>query len=159
MLQTTENPLGLPLSAFDAIRAGVQADRSQFFRDLSEAFYGYNRPGATPSQGVRDSFWRQGMQAGMPASYLCIKQFSETDFTSDLVGQLTRRTQYQRLGLEQAGIYMLQQAKTERRRFTAAGFRLNAHVLACKDRWQRCRLNRGHGKVAQVVQVVDLGGW
>ena len=84
MLQTADNPLGLPLSAFDAIRAGVQADRSQFFRDLSEAFYGYNRPGATPSQGVRDSFWRQGMQAGMPASYLCIKQFSETDFTSDL---------------------------------------------------------------------------
>ncbi|MEG1329682.1 MAG: alpha/beta hydrolase, partial [Janthinobacterium sp.] len=84
MLQTTENPLGLPLSTFDAIRAGVQADRSQFFQDLSVAFYGYNRPGATPSQGVRDSFWRQGMQAGMPAAYLCIKQFSETDFTADL---------------------------------------------------------------------------
>lgn len=62
----------------------MQADRSQFFRDLSEAVYGDNRPGATPSQGVRDSFWRQGMQAGMPASYLCIKQCSETDVTSDL---------------------------------------------------------------------------
>jgi len=84
MLKTDSNPLGLPLSAFDDIRAGVHKDRSQFFRDLSEAFYGYNRPGAQVSQGVRDSFWRQGMQAGMPAAYLCIKQFSETDFTPDL---------------------------------------------------------------------------
>ena len=84
MLQTPANPQGLPKSAFDEIRAGVQADRSQFFMDLSEKFYGYNRPGATPSQGVRDAFWRLGMQAGMPASYLCIAQFSETDFTADL---------------------------------------------------------------------------
>ena len=84
MLKTDNNPLGLPLSAFDDIRAGVHKDRGQFFRDLSEPFYGYNRPGAQVSQGVRDSFWRQGMQAGMPAAYLCIKQFSETDFTPDL---------------------------------------------------------------------------
>jgi len=84
MLQTPDNPLGLPIAAFDDIRSGVQADRSQFFRDLSEAFYGYNRPDAKPSQGVRDAFWRLGMQAGMPAAYLCIKQFSETDFTDDL---------------------------------------------------------------------------
>ena len=84
MLQTPDNPLGLPIAAFDDIRSGVQADRSQFFRDLSEAFYGYNRPDAKPSQGVRDAFWRLGMQAGMPAAYLCIKQFSETDFTEDL---------------------------------------------------------------------------
>lgn len=84
MLQTPDNPLGLPIDAFDDIRSGVQADRSQFFRDLSEGFYGYNRPDAKPSQGVRDAFWRLGMQAGMPAAYLCIKQFSETDFTQDL---------------------------------------------------------------------------
>jgi len=84
MLQTPDNPQGLPIEVFDAIRSGVQADRSQFFRDLSDAFYGYNRPGAKPSQGVRDAFWRLGMQAGMPAAYLCIKQFSQTDFTQDL---------------------------------------------------------------------------
>lgn len=84
MLKTPDNPQGLPIEAFDEIRAGVQADRSQFFIDLSETFYGYNRPGAKPSQGVRDAFWRLGLQAGMPASYLCIKQFSETDFTADL---------------------------------------------------------------------------
>uniref|UniRef100_I2Q6F1 Putative hydrolase or acyltransferase of alpha/beta superfamily n=1 Tax=Desulfovibrio sp. U5L TaxID=596152 RepID=I2Q6F1_9BACT len=84
MLQTPENPGGLPLSVFDAIRDGVLADRSQFFKDLSLPFYGYNRPGATVSQGVRDSFWLQGMMAGMPACYDCIKAFSETDLTEDL---------------------------------------------------------------------------
>jgi non-heme chloroperoxidase len=84
MLQTLANPLGSPISAFDAIRAGVEADRSQFFYDLSLAFYGYNRPDAKVSQGVRDAFWRLSMQAGMPASYYCIKAFSETDFTQDL---------------------------------------------------------------------------
>jgi non-heme chloroperoxidase len=84
MLKTLANPLGTPISAFDAIRAGVEADRSQFFADLSLSFYGYNRPGAKVSQGVRDAFWRLGMQAGMPASYSCIKAFSETDFTLDL---------------------------------------------------------------------------
>jgi non-heme chloroperoxidase len=84
MLKTAANPLGLPIEAFDGIRAGVAADRSQFFQELSMPFYGFNRPGAKVSQGVRDSFWLQGMMAGMPASYYCIKAFSETDLTEDL---------------------------------------------------------------------------
>ena len=84
MLKTAGNPGGLPLSVFDEIRSQVQADRSQFFRDLSAVFYGANRPGATVSQGLRDSFWLQGMQAGIRAAYECIKAFSETDFTEDL---------------------------------------------------------------------------
>ncbi len=84
MLKTSANPGGLPMEAFDKIRAGVVADRSQYFMDLSLPFYGYNRPGATVSQGVRDAFWRQGMAAGFPASYFCIKAFSETDMTKDL---------------------------------------------------------------------------
>jgi non-heme chloroperoxidase len=84
MLKTAANPGGLPMEAFDGIRAGVQADRSQFFRDLSMPFYGFNRPGAKVSQGLRDSFWLQGMQAGLKAAYDCIKAFSETDFTEDL---------------------------------------------------------------------------
>src|SRR6202012_5522864 len=84
MLQTPANPGGLPLSVFDQIRAGVQADRSQFFKDLSLPFYGYNRPGAKVSEGVRNSFWLQGMMAGFPACYFCIKAFSETDLTEDL---------------------------------------------------------------------------
>src|SRR6202043_2488195 len=69
---------------FDNIRAGVVADRSQFFKDLSLPFYGYNRPGAKVSEGVRNSFWLQGMMAGFPAAYFCIKAFSETDLTEDL---------------------------------------------------------------------------
>ncbi len=84
MLKTTANPGGLPIDAFDQIRAGVLADRSQFFKDLTPPFYGYNRPGAKVSEGVRESFWLQGMMAGMPASYFCIKAFSETDLTEDL---------------------------------------------------------------------------
>jgi len=84
MLKTPANPAGLPLEAFDQIRAGVQADRSQFFKDLSGPFYGANRPGARVSQGLRDSFWLQGMLAGHKAVYDCIKAFSETDFTEDL---------------------------------------------------------------------------
>jgi len=84
MLKTAANPGGLPIEAFDQIRAGLHADRSQFFKDLSLPFYGYNRPGAKVSQGVRDSFWLQGMLAGFPAAYDCIKAFSETDFTEDL---------------------------------------------------------------------------
>jgi non-heme chloroperoxidase len=84
MLKTAANPGGLPMEAFDGIRAGVLADRSQFFKDLSMLFYGYNRPGAKISEGVRESFWLQGMMAGFPASYFCIKAFSETDFTEDL---------------------------------------------------------------------------
>jgi len=84
MLKTAANPAGLPIEAFDALRASVLADRSQFFRDLSAPFYGYNRPGAKISQGVRDSFWLQGMLCGFPGAYECIKVFSETDFTEDL---------------------------------------------------------------------------
>jgi non-heme chloroperoxidase len=84
MLKTAANPRGTPMEVFDQLRAGVQADRSQFFKDLSMPFYGYNRPGAKVSEGVREEFWRQGMQAGMPAAYFCIKAFSETDTTEDL---------------------------------------------------------------------------
>jgi non-heme chloroperoxidase len=84
MLKTANNPGGLPIDVFDQIRAGVLADRSQFFKDLSGPFYGANRPGATVSQGLRDSFWRQGMQAGLKGAYDCIKVFSETDQTEDL---------------------------------------------------------------------------
>jgi non-heme chloroperoxidase len=84
MVKTSTNPGGLPMAAFDQIRAGVRADRSQFFQDLTVPFYGANRPGATVSQGRRDSFWLQGMQAGFKAVIDCIKAFSETDFTDDL---------------------------------------------------------------------------
>jgi non-heme chloroperoxidase len=84
MLKTAANPGGLPISVFDEIRAGVVTDRSQFWRDLSLPFYGYNRPDAKVSEGVRQSFWLQSMMAGFPASYFCIKAFSETDLTEDL---------------------------------------------------------------------------
>lgn len=84
MLKTEANLGGLPIEVFDQLRAGVQADRSQFFKDLSEPFYGFNRPGAKVSQGLRDSFWLQGMLCGYPAAYECIKAFSETDLTEDL---------------------------------------------------------------------------
>ena len=84
MLKTATNPGGLPIEAFDQMRAAVLADRSQFFKDLSGPFYGANRPGANISQGVRDSFWMQGMQAGFKSVVDCIKAFSETDHTEDL---------------------------------------------------------------------------
>jgi len=84
MLKTAANPGGLPIEAFDAIRAGVLADRSQFFMDLTTPFYGFNRPGAKVSQGIRDSFWMQGMLSGHKSALDCIKAFSETDFTEDL---------------------------------------------------------------------------
>jgi non-heme chloroperoxidase len=84
MLKTKNNPLGTPIEMFDQLRASVLADRSQLWKDLSLPFYGYNRPGAKVSEGVRESFWLQGMMAGMPASYFCIKAFSETDQTEDL---------------------------------------------------------------------------
>ena len=84
MLKTEANPGGFPIKVFDDIRAGVLADRSQFFKDLSAAFYGANRPGSKVSQGLRDSFWLQGMKAGLKAVFDCIKAFSETDFTEDL---------------------------------------------------------------------------
>ncbi|MCG6410059.1 alpha/beta hydrolase, partial [Vibrio fluvialis] len=84
MLKTEFNPNGVPLEVFDGIRRGVEEDRSQFFSDLSEAFFGYTRPDAKPSQGVRDSFWRQGMQGSIKALYDCVKAFSETDLREDL---------------------------------------------------------------------------
>jgi non-heme chloroperoxidase len=84
MLKTEKNPGGLPMKAFDDIRAGVLADRSQFFKDLTTPFYSANRPGAKVSQGLRDSFWLQGMMAGFKGVFDCIKAFSETDFTEDL---------------------------------------------------------------------------
>ena len=84
MLKTSGNPGGLPVSVFDELRAGVVADRSQFMKDLSMPFYGYNKPGAKISQGVRDSFWLQSMDASVIGTYECIKAFSETDLTEDL---------------------------------------------------------------------------
>jgi non-heme chloroperoxidase len=84
MLKTPANPAGLPIEAFDQLRSAVLHDRSQFFKDLSAPFYGANRSGARVSQGLRDSFWLQGMIAGHKACYDCIKAFSETDFTEDL---------------------------------------------------------------------------
>jgi non-heme chloroperoxidase len=84
MLKTEANPGGVPIDAFDGIRAGTGADRSQFFKDLTEPFFGANRPGATVSQGTKDAFWLQGMMGGLKNELDCIKAFSETDFTEDL---------------------------------------------------------------------------
>jgi non-heme chloroperoxidase len=84
MLKNEKNPGGTPIEAFDQIRANVIADRPQFFKELTLPFYGYNRPGAKISEGVQNAFWLQGMMAGMPASYFCIKAFSESDMTEDL---------------------------------------------------------------------------
>ena len=84
MVKSATNPGGTPIAAFDELRAKVLADRSQFFKDLSMPFYGYNRPGAKISECVRESFWLQSMMASMPAAYFCIKAFSETDMTQDL---------------------------------------------------------------------------
>jgi non-heme chloroperoxidase len=84
MLKTPANPGGLPIEAFDQIRAGVSGDRSQFYKDLSAPFYGANRPGAQVSQGVRDAFWLWSMQVGFKGAFDCVKAFSETDLTEDL---------------------------------------------------------------------------
>jgi non-heme chloroperoxidase len=84
MVKTAANPAGLPIEEFDKLRAAVLADRSQFWKDLSLPFYGYNRPGAKVSEGIRESFWLQGIMCSHKASYDCIKAFSETDFTEDL---------------------------------------------------------------------------
>jgi non-heme chloroperoxidase len=84
MLKTLSNPAGTPIEVFDQLRASVVADRSQLWKNLSLPFYGYNRPGARVSEGVRESFWLQGMMAGFPAAYFCIKAFSETDLSEDL---------------------------------------------------------------------------
>lgn len=85
MLKTEKNPGGLPIAVFNGICAGSLADRSQLYKDIASGpFFGFNRPGAKASQGVIDSFWLQGMQAGHKNTYDCIKAFSETDFTEDL---------------------------------------------------------------------------
>ena len=84
MVKTPANPGGLPMSVFDEIRAGIQADRAQYFKDFSLPFFGFNRPGAKVSQGLRDFFWLQSMLCGIKAEYDCVKAFSETDFTEDL---------------------------------------------------------------------------
>lgn len=84
MLKTSANPGGLPIEVFDQLRTGVVEDRTQFWKDLSLPFYGYNRADAKMSEGVREAFVHQGLLAGFPASYFCIKAFSETDLTPDL---------------------------------------------------------------------------
>jgi non-heme chloroperoxidase len=84
MVKSANNPIGTPIEALDAIRYGVVTDRSQYYKDLSSPFVGYNRAGAKTSEGVRNSFWLQGMESGVKGSYDCIKAFSETDFTEDL---------------------------------------------------------------------------
>jgi non-heme chloroperoxidase len=84
MLKTEKNPGGLPISVFDGLRAALAANRPQFYKDITLPFYGYNRPGAKISEGIREHWWLQGMMGGMKAHYDCIKAFSETDFTEDL---------------------------------------------------------------------------
>ena len=84
MLKTDANPEGTPIEVFDGIRKGVFDDRSQFYKDLTLPFYGYNRPGAKISEGVRESFWLQGMMGGIKGQYDCIHEFSEVDYTEDL---------------------------------------------------------------------------
>ena len=84
MLKTASNPAGTPIEVFDQIRKSILSDRSQYWKDFSAPFYGANRPGAKVSQGLRDSFWLQGMIAGLNAEYDCVKAFSETDQTEDL---------------------------------------------------------------------------
>ena len=85
MIQSAKNPDGVPKAVFDEIRDGTANNRSQFYEDLTLPFYGYNRPGAKVSQGVRDNWWRQGMMGGIKAAYDCVEAFSETDFTEDLM--------------------------------------------------------------------------
>jgi non-heme chloroperoxidase len=84
MLKTPNNPEGAPISVFDGLRAALAANRAQFYRDITLPFYGYNRPGAKQSEGIREHWWLQGMLGGVKAHYDCIKAFSETDFTEDL---------------------------------------------------------------------------
>src|SRR5712672_358375 len=84
MVKTERNPGGLPISVFDGIRAGVAGNRAQFYKDITIPFYGYNRPGAKISEGIREHWWLQGMMGGIKPHYDCIKAFSETDFTEDL---------------------------------------------------------------------------
>ncbi len=84
MLKPPGNPGGLPIEVFDSLRTGVASNRAQFYKDITLPFYGYNRPGAQLSEGIREHWWLQGMMGGVKAHYDCIKAFSETDFTADL---------------------------------------------------------------------------
>ncbi|WP_295121025.1 alpha/beta hydrolase [uncultured Chitinophaga sp.] len=84
MAKSASNPDGVPLEVFDGIREGTAYNRPQYFHDFTDAFYGYNRPGAKAAQGIKNNWWRQGMMGGIKAHYDCIKAFSETDFTEDL---------------------------------------------------------------------------
>src|ERR1700674_2346565 len=84
MLKTDKNPTGQPIAAFDALRTALAANRAQFYKDITLPFYGYNRPGAKISEGIREHWWLQGMMGGVKAHYDCIKVFSETDLTEDL---------------------------------------------------------------------------
>ena len=84
MVKTENNPLGAPIAVFDDLRAQYLSNRPQFYKDITLPFYGYNRPGAKISEGIREKWWLQGMMGGMKAGYDCIKAFSETDFTEDL---------------------------------------------------------------------------
>ncbi len=84
VLKSAETPDGVPVELLDQVRAGIAANRSQMFKELSDTYYGYNRPGATISQAARDNWWRQGMMGGIKAQYDCVRAFSETDFTEDL---------------------------------------------------------------------------
>ena len=84
MLKTEKNPGGLPISVFDGLRAQLLANRAEFYKDITLPFYGYNRPGAKISEGIRERWWLQGMLGGVKPHYDCIKAFSETDFTEDL---------------------------------------------------------------------------
>ncbi len=84
MLKTETNPEGTPIAVFDDIRKGTASNRSQFFKDLTIPFYGFNRPGVKVSDGLRESFWLMGMQGGIKGEYDCIREFSEVDYTTDL---------------------------------------------------------------------------
>jgi non-heme chloroperoxidase len=84
LLKTPANPEGIPIDVFDGLRAALAKDRSQFYKDFAQAFYGANRPGAQVSQGILDQFWLWCMQVGLKASYECVAAFSATDFTDDL---------------------------------------------------------------------------
>ena len=84
LLKSEKNPDGLPMEVFDALRDGTGNHRAQFYQDITIPFYGYNRPGAKISQGIRDNWWRQGMMGGIKAQYDCIKALSETEFYEDL---------------------------------------------------------------------------
>jgi len=84
LLKSERNPDGLPMEVFDGLRDGTGNHRAQFYQDITMPFYGYNRPGAKISQGIRDNWWRQGMMGGIKAQYDCIKALSESEFYDDL---------------------------------------------------------------------------